>query len=80
MVNRVLRDDPGAELDDAAQSARRLYESYGSPLDAVQDSHHARDLHALGLGDDVHFCAQLDVTGVVPELSDQSPWPLHLTG
>jgi 2-phosphosulfolactate phosphatase len=80
MLQRVLRDDPNAELDDAAQAVRRLYQSYGSPLDAVQESHHARDLHALGLGEDVLFCAQLDLTGVVPELSDRSPWPLHLTG
>ena len=80
MVQRVLRDDPSAELDDAAQSVRRLYESFGSPLDAVQDCHHAGDLRALGLGEDVLFCAQLDLTGVVPELNDRSPWPLHLTG
>jgi 2-phosphosulfolactate phosphatase len=78
MVQRVLRDDPSAELDDGAEAARRLYESYGGPLEAVQASHHARSLHALGLGEDVHFCAQLDLTGVVPELGDTSPWPLHL--
>jgi 2-phosphosulfolactate phosphatase len=78
MVHRVLRDDPGAELDDAAESVRRLFESYGNPVDAVQAAHHAHGLHALGLGDDVLFCAQLDVTGVVPELHDRSPWPLHL--
>src|SRR5436853_19299 len=78
MVHRVLRDDPNAELDDAAEAVRRLYESYGNPVDAVQAAHHARGLHTLGLGDDVLFCAQLDVTGVVPELHDRSPWPLHL--
>jgi 2-phosphosulfolactate phosphatase len=78
MVHRLLRDDPSAELDDAAESVRRLYESYGNPVDAVQAAHHARGLHAIGLGDDVLFCAQLDVTGVVPELNEGSPWPLHL--
>ena len=78
MVHQVLREDRGAELDDAAEAVRRLYESYGNPVDAVQAAHHARGLHEIGLGDDVIFCAQLDVTGVVPELNDQSPWPLHL--
>lgn len=78
MVRTVLRDDPAAELDDASESARRLYESYGNPVDAVQSAHHARGLHELGLGADVLFCAQLDVTGAVPELNPRSPWPLHL--
>jgi 2-phosphosulfolactate phosphatase len=78
MVRQVLRDDPNAEVDDGAEAARRLFESYGNAVDAVQGSHHARGLHALGLGEDVMFCAQVDVTGVVPELNPQSPWPLRL--
>jgi 2-phosphosulfolactate phosphatase len=78
MVKALLRESPDAELDDAAEAARRLYESYGGAIDAVQASNHARGLHDLGLGDDVAFCAQLDVTGVVPELHPESAWPLHL--
>jgi 2-phosphosulfolactate phosphatase len=78
MVRKVLLDEPDAELDDAAETARRLYESYGNPVDAVQAAHHAHGLHSLGLGEDVLFCAQLDITGVVPELNPRSPWPLHL--
>lgn len=78
MARQVVREDGGTELDDAAEAVRRLYESYGGAVEAVQASHHAHSLVELGLADDVLFCAQVDVTGVVPELHPQSPWPLHL--
>ena len=78
MVRTVLRSDPDAELDDAAECVRRVYDSYGNPVDAVRAAHHASGLVELGLGDDVLFCSQLDVTGVVPELHDESPWPMYL--
>ena len=78
MVRLLQRTEPDTQADDAAEAARRLFESYGSPIDALLASEHARRLREIGLGDDVTFCAQLDVTGVVPELHPESPWPLHL--
>jgi len=78
MVQTARRAWPDADLDDGAEAARRLYESFGSPLEAVRASRHAASLVELGLGEDVVFCAQVDVTGVVPELHPDSPWPLHL--
>jgi 2-phosphosulfolactate phosphatase len=78
MVKIAQRSWPDAELDDAAEAARRLYESLGGPLEAVRASHHAQNLVDLGLGEDVVFCGQVDVTGVVPELHPESPWPMYL--
>lgn len=81
MVRAICRSRPDTTVDDAAEGARRLFESYGNPLDAVRASAHAQALYEIGLGEDVAFCAQLDVTGVVPELATAAgatPWPLYL--
>jgi 2-phosphosulfolactate phosphatase len=78
MVKIAQRSWPDAELDDGAEAAQRLYDSLGTPLEAVRASAHARNLVELGLGEDVVFCGQLDVTGVVPELHAESPWPMYL--
>jgi 2-phosphosulfolactate phosphatase len=78
MVRQVKSARPDTSTDDAAEGARRLFESFAGPFEAVRASAHAQTLNELGLDDDVAFCAQLDVTGVVPELSPASPWPLYL--
>ena len=78
MVSVLVRENPDVALDDAAEAARRLYESYGGAFEAVRASRHARTLVELGLAEDVQFCAQVDVTHVVPELHPESRWPLHL--
>jgi len=78
MVRTVLATCPGAELDDPAQAALRLYASFASPADAIRAARNARGLTSLGLAADVDFCAQLDVTQTVPQLHPDSPWPLHL--
>src|SRR5262245_37244201 len=74
MVRRVQGARPDTRIDDAAEGARRLFESFAGPFEAVRASSHAQGLHELGLGDDVEFCAVLDATGVVPELGPASPW------
>jgi 2-phosphosulfolactate phosphatase len=81
MVRALCRARPDAAVDDAAEAARRLFESYGGAFEAVRASQHAHSLYDLGLGDDVAFCGQVDVTGVVPELAvapGGTPWPLYL--
>ncbi|CAA9295787.1 MAG: hypothetical protein AVDCRST_MAG77-5127 [uncultured Chloroflexi bacterium] len=89
MVREVLRTDPDAALDDAAEAAHRLYESFGSPEAALQAAGNASRLSDPGLAEDVLFCAQLDITEIVPELSVAAPgsigsqeprWPLSLAG
>ncbi len=56
-------------LNDEAQTARRLYQSYGgSAIDAFRQAHHGVGLTGVGLGPDVEFCAQRDRYRVVPKL------------
>jgi 2-phosphosulfolactate phosphatase len=78
MVRKLQSARPDTRIDDAAEGARRLFESFDGPFEAVRASSHAQTLQELGLGDDVAFCAQLDATGVVPELRPAAPWPLYL--
>lgn len=69
-------------LDETAVAAMRLYRSYlGSggrepgdarseaTLEAFWESHNAQVLRKVGLSEDVEFCAQLDITRIVPRLS-----------
>lgn len=77
LVRAIAGARSDALLDDAAEGARRLYESFAGPYAAVRASSHAAALDEIGLGEDVAFCGQIDITGVVPEL-DGSLWPLRL--
>lgn len=57
------------ELNDEAETARRLYQSYGgSAIDAFRQAHHGAGLTRVGLGADVEFCTQRDLYRVVPAL------------
>jgi 2-phosphosulfolactate phosphatase len=54
-------------LTDASSSARILYQRFeGSLLEAFRLSSHGKDLDALGLGEDLFYCARTDVTDLVP--------------
>lgn len=69
-----------ATLDESAIAAVRLFESYsrlanrdGAPvrtevLEAFWESHNARVLESVGLAEDVEFCAQLNISRIVPRL------------
>jgi 2-phosphosulfolactate phosphatase len=57
------------ELSDAALAALTLYRAHqGQEQAALRASCHARDLEALGLGEDLSFCAQRDTFATVPRL------------
>src|SRR5262249_18573771 len=71
--------EPGAlALDDSAIVAHRLFRSYLGPLathatpDTMQamfaEARSGRDLPSKGFGADVEYCAEIDVTTVVPRL------------
>ncbi len=62
-----------------AETARRLYSSYGSPEEAMSVSAHGKVLHDLGLGPDVAFCARVNVWDVVPRLGRTAEGELSLT-
>ncbi len=67
LVNGLLqRGSP--ELTDAATAALRLYRSEPDTLAMFTQSAAGRNVQRLGLGGDVAFCAQRDVSQVVPRL------------
>jgi len=58
-------------LTDAASSARILYQRFETNLvEALRLSNHGRDLLALGLEDDLSYCAQTDIIDLVPTFRD----------
>ncbi|HET8944659.1 MAG TPA: 2-phosphosulfolactate phosphatase [Dehalococcoidia bacterium] len=66
IVDAALRlpDPPGAL--DAARFARNAFVAAGDIGDAVASAYHAADLVRMGLGEDVAYCARLDVSDVAP--------------
>ncbi len=56
-----------------------LIEEHGT-LRLFQQTRNAAGLEALGLGDDVTWCAQRDVTDVAPVVSGDSPWGVRVVG
>jgi len=73
------REAPRLELSDAALAALTLYRAHQgqehqpeadapSVEAALRASSHARDLEALGLGEDLSFCARRDAFAAVPYL------------
>lgn len=70
IVDLLARERQTVEVNDEAQAALRLYQSYdGSAIDAFRQGHHGIGLTRVGLGEDVDFCAQRDVYRVVPKLA-----------
>lgn len=66
VVDAALRlPDPPVALD-AARFARNAFGAAGDMVDAVASAYHAADLVHMGLGEDVAYCARLDVSSVAP--------------
>jgi len=58
-------------LTDAAQSAHILYQRFENNLiEAFHVSCHGKDLVAKGFEDDLAYCAQIDITDIVPTFRD----------
>jgi 2-phosphosulfolactate phosphatase len=72
VVDAILglgREAPRLELSDAALAALTLYRAHqGQEQAALRASSHARDLEALGFGEDLSFCARRDAFAAVPYL------------
>ena len=69
IVDAVMSTEPELECGDAARFARDAFVTASGELaGAVASARHARELAEAGLGEDVAYCAQLDVSGVVPVL------------
>ena len=59
-------------LTDAAQSAHILYQRFENNLiEAFHVSCHGKDLVAKGFEDDLAYCAQIDITDIVPTFRDR---------
>ena len=54
---------------DAARIAEAVAAAYPEPIDALEASAGAIQLHDVGLGRDVTFCSQVSITTVVPRVS-----------
>lgn len=68
LIHRILTEAwmPVA-LTDASQSALILYQRFkGNLVEAFRLSTHGRDLIARGFEEDLAYCAQVDITGIVP--------------
>ena len=59
------------QLTDAAETAKILYQTYRDDLlGMLRNCYHGRYLANIGLGEDLEFCAQMDIIDVVPHLVD----------
>ena len=67
IVDAAMAVDPSLECGDAGQFARDAFVTAARDLTgAVASTRHARDLVEAGFGEDVAYCARLDVSEVVP--------------
>jgi 2-phosphosulfolactate phosphatase len=58
-------------LTDASHCAQILYEGYKNNIvEAFRLSHHGKELIKRGFGEDLVYCAQIDITDVVPQFKD----------
>jgi 2-phosphosulfolactate phosphatase len=63
----IKRGNKPVTLTDASHAAHILYQRFEDNLsEAFHLSHHGRELVDLGLGDDLLYCAQTDITHLVP--------------
>ncbi len=60
-----------AQLTDAAETAKILYQTHRDDLlGMLKNCYHGRSLAGIGLGEDLEFCAQLDLVDALPHLID----------
>jgi len=73
LIDQVIRiGGKSVALTDAAQSAHILYQRFENNLiEAFRVSCHGKDLVAKGFEDDLAYCAQIDITDIVPTFRDR---------
>jgi 2-phosphosulfolactate phosphatase len=58
-------------LNDASYAAQIIYHRFKDDLlEAFHLSHHGKELIGRGFEDDLAYCAQIDITNIVPEFKD----------
>ncbi len=79
IVDAALSADASLEAADAARFARDAYITARADLPwAIASSYHAGQLAEAGLGDDVAYCARLDMSQIVPVLQRDEDGALAL--
>ena len=69
IADAALSHDPALEASDAARFARDAFTIASTDITAaVRSAYHSQELIDEGLGEDVAYCARLDVSGVAPLL------------
>lgn len=69
IADAALTAAPALEASDSARFARDAFTVAGRDITAaVRSAYHAQELVDVGLGEDVAYCAQLDVSPVAPVL------------
>jgi len=67
LIDLIIKKKKAMALTDAARVAHILYQEFeANLLEAFYLSSHGRELADLGLGDDLLYCAQIDITNIVP--------------
>ena len=78
IVRRLSDANPRLELDETALLALHSVDGYPSAIEALANSQSAQLLKQVGLFSDVAYCAEVDTSTVVPELSPDGQlhiWP-----
>ena len=69
IAEAALSHEPSLEASDAARFARDAFTVAAADIaGAVRSAYHSQELIDEGLGDDVAYCARLDVSGIAPVL------------
>ena len=68
IVSHITRADADLTLDEAALTALHVWQAYEDSEQALSSSESAQLLKAVGHFDDVAFCAEEDVSVMVPEV------------
>ncbi len=67
LIEKIAEEGGSIRLTDAAFASRILYERFKrNPLEAFYASHHGRDLVKKGFEEDLLYCAQSDISEVIP--------------
>jgi 2-phosphosulfolactate phosphatase len=73
LVETLAEIESRCTLSDAAQAARRLLRAYPDVLTPFRASASGQNLLRIGQGDDSAYCAQQDLSDVVPILQPDAP-------
>ena len=79
IADAALSQDPALQASDAAIFARNAFTVASADIAAaVRSAYHSQELIDVGLGEDVAYCARLDVSNVAPLLERGEDGLLHL--